>query len=103
MSGKQQTPVVPWPPHGDTPLNEFHSEGYVTLAFPTLFPTGAADFTAPCVQPVTIGYYFIHLMLYNDGRFARHHRFRFFALNTDMHWRALLGGRVYIRPMHISL
>lgn len=23
VSGQQQTPVVPWPPHDDTPLNEF--------------------------------------------------------------------------------
>ena len=42
---------VAWPPRGDTPLNEFHSEGYITPAFQTLFPTGAADFTAPCMRP----------------------------------------------------
>ena len=33
VSGEQP---VAWPPRGDTPLNEFHSEGYITLAFPTL-------------------------------------------------------------------
>ena len=27
--------------------------------------------------------------MYDDGRFAKHPRFRFFALNTEMHWRAL--------------
>ena len=27
---------VAWPPRGDNPLNGFHSEGYITLAFPTL-------------------------------------------------------------------
>ena len=32
---------VAWPPRGNTPSNEFHSEGYITLAFPTLFPTGS--------------------------------------------------------------
>ena len=88
---------VAWPPRGDTPLNEFHSEGYITLAFPTLFPTGAVDFTAPRMQPVTLGYYLKHLMMYSDGRFARHPRFRDFALNTEMRWRALQAGRVYIR------
>ena len=41
-------------------LNEFHSEGCITLAFPTLFPTGAVDFTAPRMRPVTLGYYLKH-------------------------------------------
>ena len=88
---------VAWPPRGDTPLNEFHSKGYITLAFPTLFSTGAADFTAPRIQPVTLGYYLKHLMMYRDGRFARHPYFRYFALKTEMCWRALQAGRVYIR------
>ena len=60
VSGEQP---VAWPPHGNTPLNEFHSEGYITLAIPTLFPTGAADFTAPRMRPVTLGYYLKHLMV----------------------------------------
>ena len=93
---EQPTPVV-WPPQGENPLNEFHSEGYITKAFPTLFPTGAADFTAPRVRPVTIGYYLKHLMMYCDGRFAKHPRFRYFALNSEMRWRALQAGRVYVR------
>ena len=97
VSGQQQPPTVSWPRVGDSPLNEFHSEGYITRAFPTLFPTGAADFTAPRVRPVTIGYYLKHLMLYQDGRFAKHPRFRYFALNTKMRWRALQAGRIYIQ------
>lgn len=35
--------------------------------------------------------------MYKDGRFARHPRFRYFALNTEMRWRALQAGRIYIR------
>ena len=93
VSGEQP---VGWPPRGDTPLDEFHSEGYITLAFPTLFPTGAADFTAPRMHPVTLGFYLKHPMMYSDGRFARHPRFRYFALNTEMRWRAIQAGRVYV-------
>lgn len=33
-----------WPSIGGIPINEFTTEGYFTCAFPTLFPTGAADF-----------------------------------------------------------
>ena len=82
--------------HMGTPL--CNSEGYITLAFLTLFATGAADFTAPHMRPVTLGYY-LHeaLMMYSDGRFTKHSHFRYFALNTEMHWRALQAGCVYIR------
>ena len=33
-----------WPTIGGTPINEFTTEGYFSLAFPTLFPTGAPEF-----------------------------------------------------------
>ena len=29
-----------WPSIGGTPINEFQTEGYFSMAFPTLFPTG---------------------------------------------------------------
>ena len=90
-------PTVMWPPSGSTPINEFTTEDYMSCAFPTLFPTGAADFVAPRQHAVTIGNYFKHLMMYEDGRFAKHPRFRYFALNTEMRWRALQTGRIYVR------
>ena len=88
--------VVPWPENGSVPIDEFKTEGYISCAFPTLFPTGEADFLAPRQQSVTVGMYFKHLMMYGEGRFAKHPRFRYFALNTEMCWRALQTGRVYI-------
>ena len=59
-------------------------KGYFSCAFPTLFPTGAGDFSGQRQNQVTIGNYFKHLMMYDDNRFAKHPRFRFFALNTEM-------------------
>src|SRR5579859_7597112 len=41
---------VPWPTVGERPVNEFTTEGYIAMAFPTLFPTGAADLR-DCHQP----------------------------------------------------
>ncbi len=90
-------PTLSWPPSGVTPINEFNTEGYISCAYPTLFPTGAADFIAPRPCAVTVGNYFKHLIMYEDGRFARHPRFRYFALNTEMRWRALQTGRIYVR------
>ena len=55
--------TVAWPPAGETPINEFRTEGYISYAFPTLFPTGAADFVAPRTCAVTIGNYFKHLLM----------------------------------------
>ncbi len=88
--------IIPWPSRGDTPINEFVTEGYISCAFPTLFPTGNGDFLAPRQRTVTVGNYFKHLMRYEDGRFAKHPRFRYFALNTEMRWRALQTGNIYI-------
>ena len=82
---------------GGVPINEFTTEGYFSCAFPTLFPTGAGDFSGQRQNQVTIGNYFKHLMMYDDNRFAKHPRFRFFAFNTEMRWRALQTGRVYVK------
>ena len=89
--------TVAWLPAGETPINGFRTEGYISCVFPTLFPTGAADFVAPRACAVTIGNYFKHLLMYEDGQFARHPRFCYFALNTEMRWRALQTGRIYVR------
>ena len=96
---RQQFPhtTIAWPQIQNNPINEFKTEGYMTCAFPTLFPTGAGDFSQPRMRAVTIGNYIKHLMMYKDGRFATHPRFRFFALNTEMRWRALQAGRIYIK------
>ena len=88
--------VLPWPKSRDEPINEFSTEGYISCAFPTLFSTGAGDFVAPRHHAVTAGCYFKHLLMYSDGQFAKHPRFRYFALNTVMRWRPLQAGRVYI-------
>ena len=87
---------TPWPTAGGAPISEFTTEGYMTCAFPTLFPTGAADFLAPRVHTVTVGNFFKHLMMYEDRRFSKHPRFRYFALNVEMRWRALQTGRIHI-------
>ena len=92
-----QSRTITWPARGSTPINEFITEGYIFCAFPSLFSTGCSDFLAPRERAVTVGNYFKHLLKYSDGRFARHPRFHYFALNTDMWWRALQTGKVYIK------
>ena len=50
-------------------------EGYFSHAFPTLFPTGVAEFLAPQIHKIIIGNYVKHLVMYDDRRFAKHCRF----------------------------
>ena len=86
-------PTVSWPPSGSAPISEFNTEGYMSCAFSLLFPTGDTDFLAPGPLVVTTHNYII---MYEDGRFAKHPSFRYFALNTEMHWHALQAGCIYV-------
>ena len=90
-------PTISWPPSGSTLISEFTIEGYILCAFSTLFPTGAADFVVPQPLMFTVGNYSKHLMMSEDGQFARHPHFCYFAVNTEMRWHALQAGRIYVR------
>ena len=90
------TSTLMWPTIGGTPINEFTTEGYSTMAFPTIFLTGAADFLGQRCNQITIGNYFKQWLIFEDDLFSRHPHFRLFALNTEMRWWALQAGRIYI-------
>ena len=78
-----------WPDIDGHPINEFQTFGYIARAFPTLYPTGKADLRSEHIRDVNPAEYFSHLLKYKDRRFARHTRWRYFALNSQMRWRAL--------------
>ena len=107
QSAAPKLTTVSWPQVGDSPISEFTTEGYISCAFPTLLPTREAEFLSPRQNTVTIGNYFKHLMRYGDGQFAKHYRFRYFDLNTEMRWRALQTGRIFInqhpKDAHLTL
>ena len=88
---------IAWPQINSNPVNEFQTSGYIACAFPSLYPTGSADLRAERIRDIKPAEYFKHLLLYKDGRFARHSRWRYFALNSQMRWRALQEGKVYVR------
>ena len=69
----------------------------MTRAFPTLYPYGTGDLRSERPREIKPAEYFKHLMWYKDGRFARHFRWRYFALNSRMRWSALQEGKVYVR------
>ena len=88
---------VDWLQINNHPINEFQTPGYIACAFPTLYPTGRADLHAERIRDVKPAEYFKHLLLYKNGRFACHARWRYFALNSQMCWRTLQEGKVYVK------
>ncbi|KAJ3455383.1 hypothetical protein MRS44_013983 [Fusarium solani] len=74
---------MPLPSIRRTPMNEFNrSQPLLSLAFPTLYPDGKADFVEPRLRSITYQDYLAHAMRWQDGRFARHKTWPFVALNT---------------------
>ncbi|KAK3918326.1 ATP-dependent DNA helicase [Frankliniella fusca] len=90
-----------WPMIGSMPLNEFSSPGYLSMAFPYLFPYGRCDFSMPRERKVSFKDYIHHLMSYKDQRFAKDERFRYFIMNTQMRWESLNIGNVYVKKNSI--
>jgi len=86
---------IKWASFNAKPVDEFKTLGYMTCAFPTLFPNGKGDFRDDRAKEIKPGAYFKHLMHYHD-RFAQHKTFRFFAYNTWMRWTALNDGNVFV-------
>src|SRR6266516_4700782 len=98
---EQQAPrdahQLPMPSIRSTPLNEFNrSQALLSLVCPSLFPRGMADFVNPRQRAISYQDYLEHAMKWNDGRFARHHTFRYIALNTLMRQQAYAYSRFYV-------
>ncbi|XP_074596436.1 uncharacterized protein LOC141851589 [Brevipalpus obovatus] len=88
---------LPYPELNSTPINEFTEEGYMARAFSCLFPFGQGDYLQPRRIPVSLDEYFKYLIDYDDGRFAKDHRFRFFAMNTIMRKQALRTSGIFMK------
>src|SRR5947207_9958803 len=83
----------------------------MAMAFPTLFPTGRADFRdlSRRADDLGIAEYFEALIRYKDGRFGSHPRyvtccltdfdrgFHFWALDTRLRSQAQAQGKVFMR------
>jgi hypothetical protein len=65
-----------------TPLSEFdRGQPLLSLAFPTLFPNGAAEYTTPRQCAIAFPQFVKHLFLHKSGRFQQHPRFRYAVFN----------------------
>src|SRR5277367_3520411 len=95
-------PGLPAPSIRSTPIDEAAGKDRIfAMAFPTLYPTGWADFNAPRLRKVDLQDYVQHLMCSSDGRFGRHPRWRFLAFNMIM--RQKVGSLAYNLTLSICL
>jgi len=83
ISGRSGLPPgLPPPSIRQTPIDEAAgNERIFAMAFPTLYPTGAADFNTPRLRKVDLRDYAHHMLRYHNGRFGRHSRWRFLVFN----------------------
>ena len=94
---KRPLPSLPAPSIRSTPIDEASGKDRIfAMAFPTLYPTGQADFNTPRLRNVDLNDYAQHLMRFHDGRFGRHPRWRFFVFNILMRRKANSSARFYV-------
>jgi len=88
---------IPAPSIRATPLDEASaSERIFTMAFPTLYPTGHADFNSPCLQTISLSNYACHLLCYYNGQFGHYSQWQFLVFNILMWWKAASAARFYV-------
>jgi hypothetical protein len=81
------------PSFRQTPIDENSGQALYTMALPTLFPLGRADFSIPRLRTVSLSDWAQHLMRYKDGRFESHPRFRYMVFNQIMRQRVGSSSR----------
>jgi len=86
--------VLTMPVVRGTPLSEYGSNIAIN-AFPTLFPTGRGGFDEPRRHKVSEKDWANYLLQLRGGRFARHPRFRYWALNTILRHETKKTSRWY--------
>ena len=76
---------IDWPPLEMSPINEYNTEGLLSMDFPTLFPTGTTMLLQPRIHEVDMHEYALHLICYHDNRFGQDPRFRYYIYNLIMY------------------
>ena len=67
-----------------SPINEYNTEGIISMAFPTLSPTGTTMLLQPRIHQIDMHEYALHLIRYHDIRCSKHPRFRYYIYNLIM-------------------
>jgi hypothetical protein len=71
-------------------------ERIFTIAFPTLYPNGLADFNEAWSQTITLKEYTSYFICYKDKHFGRYPQWRFLVFNILMCDKSRKSARYYI-------
>ena len=94
---RQGTCTIPWPTRDNSPVSEYTTTNFFTLAFPALFPYGSADLFSNRPRTCSsMSDWADHLLWYKDGRLAHHQYFKFVVHNMIMRKRAAESGRFIV-------
>ena len=88
--------ILPIPSVHGLPISGYSGHPIAINAFPTLFPTGEADFEANHVLKVDRKELAVHLLCFKGGCFAKHPHFCYWVLNTIMHHTAKAASNWYL-------
>ena len=79
-------------------LRLMQTPGFLTMAFPVLFPDGKGDCTVPSQvhRPVSLHDYFAHILALADQRLANDRRLPYFLFNTYFRERAASSATVFV-------
>ena len=73
-------------------------EGFFTMCYPELFPTGVGDITLPCKGKKSSELHWLrHLIRFHDRRFSLHPTFVMSVVNRIQRHQALSVGNVYAK------
>ena len=88
-----------WPSIGEE-INEFTCVNYLAAAFPHLFPTGGCQYLGERVWQPKPEQWFMHLLRFKGGRFARDKRFRYLAHDTIARHSNIGTARAFVRKQY---
>ncbi|CAL1671665.1 unnamed protein product [Lasius platythorax] len=90
--------AIQWPTGNSFPINKYRTEGYLSMAFPHLFPDGMVDYTDfRQITKLSYSEWTKFLIEYHDHRYARDPRFRFHALNTMQRHESIMRSGVFAK------
>ncbi len=93
--------ILPYPAADINPVNEFTTKGLFSLAFPTLFPDGKAEYNSHFERrgenKVELKEWVTHLLSHKEPRFREHLLFKFVALDMVVRWQLLANGRLVMK------
>lgn len=100
-SSQTGTTRIDFPYISEEPVDEYdESERIFCKAFPWLFPGGVGDINSIHMEPIELDQWIRHLLLYEDGRFARDKMWCFFTLNYSQRKNVMNQGSYFVNSFY---